>query len=139
MGLRPQADGSIANWLSQRQVMRNIVENGPETVAIFEDDAELAPELSAVLAVLGKRSVSFDVVKLNIRRPSKTFIPYKRLSTGHRIGRVRYYDFGTEGYVITRDAARRFLEATPKMMWEMDMAINNYWENGLNIFWVLRS
>lgn len=133
MGLRPQADGSIANWLSQRQVMREIVENGPETAAIFEDDAELAPELPSVLAALEQRPISFDIVKLNRRTPSKAFIPYKQLKTGHNIGRIRYHDFGTEGYVITRDAARRFLEATPKMTWEMDMAINNYWENGLNV------
>lgn len=136
MGLRPQADGSIANWLSQRQVMREIVQNGPETAAIFEDDAELAPELPPVLAVLERRPISFDIVKLNRRTPSKAFIPYKQLSTGHNIGRVRHHDFGTEGYVITRDAACRFLEAIPKMMWEMDMAINNYWENGLNIYYL---
>ncbi len=136
MGLRPQADGSIANWLSQRQVMREIVQNGPETAAIFEDDAELAPELPSVLAVLERRPISFDIVKLNRRTPSKAFIPYNQLSTGHNIGRVRYHDFGTEGYVITRASAHRFLEAIPKMMWEMDQAINNYWENGLNIYYL---
>lgn len=136
MGLRQQADGSIANWLSQRQVMREIVKNGPETAAIFEDDAELAPELPSVLAALEQRPVSFDIVKLNRRTRSKNFIPYRQLLTGHSIGRIRYHDFGTEGYVITREAARRFLEATPKMMWELDMAINNYWENGLNIYYL---
>ena len=136
MGLKPQADGSIANWLSQRQVMREIVENGPETVAIFEDDAELSRELPSVLAALERRPASFDVVKLNRRTPSKAFIPYKQLSTGYNIGRVRYHDFGTEGYVIARDAARRFLEVTPKMMWELDQAINNYWENGLNVYYL---
>lgn len=136
MGLRQQADGSIANWLSQRQVMREIVENGPETAAIFEDDAEPSPELPALLSVLEERPVSFDIVKLNRRTPSKTFIPYKQLSTGHKIGRVRYHDRGTEGYVITRDAARRFLEVTPQMMWTIDHAINNYWENGLNIYYL---
>ena len=136
MGLKPQADGSIANWLSQRQVMREIVENGPETAAIFEDDTELSPELPSVLAALERRPVSFDIVKMNRRTLSKVFIPFKQLLTGHNIGRVRYHDFGSEGYVITRDAARRFLEVTPKMMWEIDQAINNYWENGLNVYYL---
>ena len=40
-----QADGSIANWHSQRQVMRQIVDHGPDMVAIFEDDAGLSPQL----------------------------------------------------------------------------------------------
>ena len=136
MGLKPQADGSIANWLSQRQVMQEILKNGPETVAIFEDDAELSPELPSVLAALERRPVDFDIVKLNRRTSSKAFIPCQLLVTGHNIGRVRYHDFGTEGYVITRAAARRFLEVTPKMMWEIDQAINNYWENGLNIYYL---
>ena len=136
MGLRPQADGSIGNWFSQRQVMQEIVENGPETAAIFEDDAELAPELPSVLAALERRSVSFDIVKLNRRSMNKAFIPCSQLTTGHNIGRIRYHDFGTEGYVITRDAAYRFLEMTPKMMWTIDQAINNYWENGLNIYYL---
>ncbi len=136
MGLNPQADALIGNWLSQRQVMQEIVENGPETAAIFEDDAELSAELPLVLAALDRRPVPFDVVKLNRRRPNRAFIPYKQLSTGHIIGRVRYHDSGTEGYVITRDAARRFLEVTPEMTWALDMAINNYWENGLNIYYL---
>lgn len=135
-GLKPQPDGCIANWLSQRQVMREVVENGPETIAILEDDAELSPDFPRVLAALECCHVSFDIVKLNRRRPSKAFIPYKQLSTGHKIGRVRYHDSGTEGYVITRDAARHFLKTTPKMMWELDQAINSYWENGMNVYYL---
>ena len=136
MGLKPQADGSIANWLSQRQVMQQIVKNGPEIIAIFEDDAELAPELPPVLEALEQCPLVFDIVKLNRRAPSKPFVPCVQLSTGHSVGRVRYHDFGCEGYVITREAARRFLAATPKMMWEIDQAINYYWDNGLNIFYL---
>jgi len=135
LGLWPQADGSIANWISQRQVMRRIVENGPETAAIFEDDAVLSEDLPAVLDALERRPFAFDVVKLN-RRSSRTFIPCERLSTGHRVGRVRYHDYGNEGYVITREAARHFLENTPMMMWEIDQAIPRFWENGLNVFYV---
>ena len=136
MGLKPQADGSIANWLSQRQIMEQIVDNGPEIIAILEDDAELAPELPSVLAALEQCPLAFDIVKLNRRTPSKPFVPCMQLSTGHSVGRVRYHDFGCEGYVITREAARRFLAATPKMMWEIDQAINYYWDNGLNVFYL---
>lgn len=136
LGLWPQADGSIANWISQRQVMQEIVENGPETAAIFEDDAGLSADLPKVLDALDRRPFAFDVVKLNRRSLNKTFIPCERLATGHRVGRVRYHDYGNEGYVITREAARHFLENTPMMMWEIDQAIPRFWENGLNVFYV---
>ena len=135
LGLWPQADGSIANWISQRQVMREIVENGPETAAIFEDDAGLSADLPEVLDALERRPFAFDVVKLNRRSP-RTFIPCERLDTGHRVGRVRYSDYGSEGYVITREAARHFLENTPMMMREIDQALSRFWENGLNVFYV---
>ena len=135
LGLWPQADGSIANWISQRQVMREIVENGPETAAIFEDDAGLSPDLPEVLDVLKRRPFAFDVVKLS-RRSRRAFIPCERLETGHRVGRVRYHDYGSEGYVITREAARHFLENTPLMMWEIDQALSRFWENGLNVFYI---
>ena len=136
MGLKPHADGSIGNWLSHRALMREVVANGPETAAILEDDVEVSPELPSVLSALEQRPVAFDIVKMSRRALGKTFIPYKPLLTGYNIGRVRYHDFGSEGYVITREAARRFLAATPKMTWEIDQAINNYWENGLNVYYL---
>lgn len=136
LGLWPQADGSIANWISQRQVMREIVGNGPETVAIFEDDAVLSADLPGVLDALECRPFAFDVVKLNRRSLKKTFVPMSVLTTGHRVGRVRYSDHGNEGYVMTRDAARHFLENTPKMTWEIDQVLPRFWESGLNVFYL---
>ena len=135
LGLWPQADAEIACWMSHHQIMQEIAENGPETVAIFEDDAGLSADLPAVLDVLERRPFAFDVVKLN-RRSTKTFIPCERLETGHRVGRVRYHDYGSEGYVITREAARHFIENTPLMMREIDQALSRFWENGLNVFYV---
>lgn len=135
-GLWPQADGSIANWISQRQVMRNMVENGVEVAAIFEDDAGLSPDLPAVLEALERRPFAFDIVKLNRRSENKRFLPIGNLNAGYRVGRVRYHDFGNEGYVITRDAARHFLENTPMMMWEIDQALPRFWESGLNVLYL---
>ncbi len=136
LGLYPQADGSIANWLSQRQVMRHVAENGPEIVAIFEDDAKFASDLPAVLAALERRTFAFDIVKLSRRASTKSFIPCQNLPTGHQVGRIRYSDYGNEGYVMTRTAARHFLEHHPKMIREIDQAIPRFWESGLNVFYV---
>ena len=135
-GLKPQPDGSIANWLSQTRVMRELVENGPEVLTILEDDAVLAAELPEVLGALERRPFAYDIVKLNRRTPRKKFVRSMQLSTGHYAGRVRFHDFGCEGYVITREAARHFLERFPRMTWEIDQAVSYFWENGLNVFYV---
>ena len=136
LGLYPQANGSIANWLTQREVMRDLVANGPEMIAIFEDDARLTPELPEVLAALEQQRFAFDVVVLQRRHPQRPFVPEVPLTDRHTAGRVRYSDSGSEGYVITRAAARHFLETTPKMVLAIDQALSRFWHSGLNVFYV---
>lgn len=136
LGLYPLPDGSIANWLTQRQAMRDLVENGPEMMAVFEDDARLTPALPKILSILEERRFAFDIVFLHRRNPGRTFIPCIRMDEGHALGRVRYADYGSESYVITRAAARHFLETTPIMVREIDQSLSRFWDNGLNIFYV---
>ena len=136
LGLYPQANGSTANWLTQREAMKDLVANGPEMMAIFEDDARLAPELPEVLAVLEQKRFAFDVVVLQRRHPNRRFVPVTPLTSRHTAGRVRYSDSGSEGYVITRAAAQHFLETTPRMVLAIDQALSRVWHSGLNVFYV---
>ena len=136
LGLYPIPDGSLANTLSQRAAMRDLVKNGPEMMAVFEDDAQFTDELPAVLRDLERRSELFDVIKLQRRNTHRPFFPTTRLQTGHRLGRVRFADFGSEGYVITRNAARSLLESVPRMVWEIDHVLSRFWESGLNVFYI---
>ncbi len=136
LGLWPQADGSIANWLSHRQVMREMLDEAREMVAIFEDDAILSVDLPRILDALERKPFDFDVVMLNRRSRRKPFVPCESIAGGYVAGRLRYSDFGSEGYVITRDAARHFLAHMPQMMWEIDHSLSRFWENGLNVFYV---
>ena len=136
LGLYPIPDGSLANTLSQRAAMEHLVRNGPDMMAVFEDDARFDPTLPEVLEALERGSHVFDVVKLqrrNLRRPFIRTIP---LGEEHWLGRVRFADFGSEGYVITRDAARRLLDRTPRMVREIDHVLSRFWESGLNVFYV---
>ena len=135
-GLYPLSCGSIANWLTQRHAMRNLVENGPEMMAVFEDDARFKPGLPVLLAALEKRRFDFDVVFLHRRNPNRTFVPCISIGTEHTLGRVRYADYGSEGYVITREAAQHFLQNTPRMVREIDQSLSRFWDNGLNVFYV---
>lgn len=136
LGLHPIPDGSLANTLSQRAAMRDLVNNGPETMAVFEDDARFASDLPAVLQELERRSLLFDIVKLQRRNLRRRFAPTVLLGTGHQLGRVRFADFGSEGYVITRGAAQLLLERTPRMVREIDHVLSRFWENGLNVLYL---
>ena len=136
LGLYAIPDGSLANTLSQRAAMRDLVENGPNMMAVFEDDARFDPALPEVLAALEERSDLFDIVKLQRRNFRRAFIRTVPLTSEHWLGRVRFADFGSEGYVITRDAARRLLVRNPRMVREIDHVLSRFWESGLNVFYV---
>ncbi|MDE0033641.1 MAG: glycosyltransferase family 25 protein [Deltaproteobacteria bacterium] len=136
LGLYPPADGGIANWLTQREAMQDLVESGPDMMAVFEDDVRLEPDLPVVLAALEGRTFDFGVVALQRRHPRRRFLPCIALTERHTAGRVRYSDSGSDGYVITRTAARHLLDTTPKMVLSTDHAVLRYWANGLNVFYV---
>jgi len=136
LGLRPQDNGSIACWLSHREVMEDLVADGPEMMAVFEDDARLTPELPEVLDALERKPFSFDLVSLYRGHPRRAFIPCVSLTDECAAGRVRYSDTGTVGYVITRQAAEHFLRNNPKIVLAIDHALFRFWASGLNTFYV---
>ena len=136
LGLHPIPDGSLANTLSQRAAMRDLVRNGPETMAVFEDDARFDTDLGEILGELERRSGMFDIVKLQRRNLRRPFVQTAALDSGHRLGRVRFADFGSEGYVITRGAAQLLLERTPRMVREIDHVLSRFWENGLDVLYL---
>ena len=136
LGLHPIPDGSLANTLSQRSAMLDLVRNGPEMMAVFEDDARFDTNLPAVLRELEQHSAMFDIAKLQRRNLRRPFIPTITLPTGHRLGRIRFSDFGSEGYVITRDAAQLLLTRTPRMVREIDHVLSRFWESGLTVLYI---
>ena len=136
LGLYPIPDGSIANWLSQREAMRRLVQSEVPMMAVFEDDARFEAALPAVLDLLEHGRLDFDVVILERRNRRRKFIPCHRLPTGHALGRVKFADYGSEGYVITREAARHFLAHVPRMVREIDQSISRFWDNGLNVYYI---
>ena len=127
----PMRAGALGNWISHRTILADMIENGPEAMAILEDDIEPAPELPAVLDALERSTGTFGIVFLNRGRAVRRFIPHRRLDTGHRLGWLRWSHFGTQGYVITRPAARRFLETFPRVRMNIDRSLAAYWRTGL--------
>ena len=136
LGLRPLDNSSVACLLSHLSIVRHLAESEDDMVAIFEDDARLHPDLPDVLDALDGKSEKFDIVKLQ-RNGSPPYYPVYQLLPSHSLGRVRYYDRGGYGYVITRHAARHLLERFPTTYWEIDQLIPRFWDNGLmNVLYV---
>ena len=137
-GRRPLSPGMIACHLSHRRVLRNIACGAEEQVAVLEDDAELAPDLTTVLLALEgwPRRAEFDLVFLHRNRPQLPFWPVASVDHRLRTGLVKYCDWGTQSYVITREAARKFLARHPRIIHRTDHTLHGYWLNGLNVVYL---
>ncbi len=122
--------GSVANYISQRQVLQEMVDNGPDVMVVLEDDAIPRPQLPDVLAELEVLIDGLDIVFLHFG-PDKPFVSAQHLSTGHHLGWIRWSHFGTQGYIITRRAAKIFLETYPLVRTGIDRALASYWRHGL--------
>lgn len=135
-GLRVVSPAEAALWFSYSDLFRDMVENGPDLTAIFEDDARLSPELPAVLDALTETDIAFDVAILHRRNRERPYFARHQLVTGHALGRLKYADYGSEGVVFTRAGAAKYLERIPRMFRETDHSITYFWENGLDIFYL---
>ena len=133
---RPILWGSVAASFSQRAVLADMIENGPDVIAMLEDDVTFSPEFPAVLNALEAVAERFDIAMLHMGSDTRRFVPVVGLDTGHRLGLVRWSSFGAQGVVITRAAARRFLDANPRVRPGLDRALARYWHHGLRTYFL---
>ena len=137
----PLDNSALACLLSHTSVFRDLIRSGSDMAAVFEDDCLLSPDIHDVLAALETGPADFDAVMLHQRRgrsdPIKRFHPVRQVTSGHVIGRVRFHDFGANGYVITRRGAEHMLREFPRPVHEIDWILPRFWENGmLNVYYL---
>lgn len=125
--------GSVANWLSQREALLDMVENGREMMAVLEDDVTFSPEFPAVLDALETTPEPFGIVFLH-HGPERRFVPHTQIPTGHSLGWTRWSHYGSQGYVITRAAALRFLDVYPRVRMGIDVSLARFWYHGLTTY-----
>jgi len=131
----PLSDGEIGCWHSHRRIMVDLAVNGPDMVAVVEDDVTVLPDFQRVLATIEKSRVAFDLLDLHrVFRPSQTFVPHSNLCEGFDIGWMRYTQMCTTGYVMRREGAIKFLQAVPRFSHAIDKSLKRWWANGLNYF-----
>ena len=126
---------ALACLMSHMAVFRNLVEIGDDMLAVFEDDAILHTNLPGFLKALEGKAHKFDIIML--QGSARPYLPVYQVTSANTIGRIRYEDTGTYGYVITRTAAAHILKRFPFPVYEIDWILPRFWENGLrNVLWV---
>lgn len=118
------SDGEIACFLSHRLCWSIVAEGDDAYGAIFEDDVVFSITAGPLLADDGWIPGDADIVKLETFF-QKTVIGMNRLSAGNGYWVSRLYKahLGTGGYIISRQAARRLVEATGDVNTPVDCAL----------------
>ena len=132
-GQKPLSKSMIAAVTSHRRALTQLISSKDEMAVILEDDVTISPEFKTVLALAGHSGVDFDVIFLHRGRSRNAFVPLKRMGN-YRLGMVKFSDWGTQGYIVTRKAAQAYFKYYPKILYRSDHSLHAFWENGLETF-----
>ena len=132
-GQKPLSRSMIAAVTSHRRALAQLIASEDELAVVLEDDVTVSPEFRDVLSGVERSKAEFDVIFLHRGRSRNAFVPLKRIGP-YRLGMVRFSDWGTQGYIITRRAAQRYFEHYPKIVYRSDHSLHAFWENGLETF-----
>jgi len=103
----------LAVLLSHRKCWELIISEGLPHAAIFEDDVILSTDAAVVLEDLGAVASSLGIIKIEIWPERKAPLKIGRVATGRAmlkpLGGVY---LGSAGYIVSRDAAARLLDAS---------------------------
>ena len=132
---RPSLTGTLACWLSHRNLWKTALNNGESVVAIFEDDATLTPETKQALKLLkNSDELKFDIVFLYNGKLRNPLIPIYKLNDNFSLNLIKYDSIGAVGYVIRDSAMNRLLDKFPKMVIHIDALMHYYWWTGLKTY-----
>ena len=126
-------DGSIGCLWSHLSVWRLCADGPDDLLAVFEDDVALSPRLPEALAAIERLGPRFDFVRLHHVRQPLRVAPCADIG-GFLLGRPRFHDVGTLGYVVSRAGARRTLALMTEWPLEVDIQLGRWWDHGLDYF-----
>ncbi len=133
---RPLRLGEIGCYASHLAVWQALLESDEHCVAVFEDDVEVAPDMSWVLAAIARLGRGWDLIKL-IGRPREKVLARSALSPGHDLIRYRRVPSFTSAYVLHRRGAEKLLARRQPFGRPVDVDIRYWWECRLEILGVL--
>lgn len=114
---------------SHVRIWRDMIENGYETVLVFEDDSTLVPNfMEKVQEVLGELPPDWDYVNLGATDNGR--INHRRFSDRLMVGQ----SLNTHAYLIHLRCAKKWSDFDPKLFkCQFDVFISNYPSNNFHV------
>lgn len=113
---------------SHYQIWEQLIQSNDEMWCVLEDDVELTDDFLLTLDAIAHATFSFGIMRLcDIGREDSWEVA--TLSNGSVVKDHRKQPFGTQGYVIHRDAARILVAHARKIVYAVDDLLNRNWEH----------
>ena len=109
--------------LSHRNVLKWLVDSSERMIAVLEDDVRLSNDFPDVLDVIETTTKPFDIVFLGSRFAEEGLVNLVPLNNKFNFSLSKAREKGGWGYVITKEAAKKFLRILPEVTGPIDDAL----------------
>ncbi len=119
-------------YLSHYRIYQKIIaENIPQAL-ILEDDVEISDDLPAILEALAHTPADWELVRLSGLRARKGR-KIADIAPGYRVVRLLDVASGAQAYLLNRQGAEKLAAYGKKIIRQVDVMLDRYWDNGLRI------
>ncbi|MDE2674625.1 MAG: glycosyltransferase family 25 protein [Paracoccaceae bacterium] len=126
--------GEIGCNLSHRKILKWLASSSEKMIAVLEDDVRISKDFPEAITVLAETHCKFDIVFLGSDSQKGQLTNLIPLSNKFHLSLRSKRDTGAWGYVITRQAAQKFLKIFPEITGPIDDALHAYYVHGLKTF-----
>ena len=132
---RALSRGEIGCYASHLAVWKQFLDSGQGSIAIFEDDIDIDPDLAYVLEAIQRSPIEGDLIKL-IGRSREKILERMPLMTARDLVRYRRVPSLTGAYVLTRRGAQKLVACRQPFGRPVDVDLRYWWECSLEVLGV---
>ena len=126
---RDLTPGELGCFASHAALWRELVEGGAEAMVVLEDDVLIDPGFLEALPATVSELAAHPFVRLHAKAPLAARVIGR--VTGRHLVRYGGIAFGTQGYILRREGALRWLASITAVVRPVDDEIDRYWVHGV--------
>lgn len=129
---RPLTPGEIGCYSSHYEVWRQLVAGSDDQYVVLEDDVIVDWDYLAALTRMDHAASGHDYIRLYYKKPAPMRMIERDFGARTRwLTEVGGFCFGTQGYLITRNAAATFVERFRTVRRPVDDEMDRAWSHGV--------
>jgi glycosyl transferase family 25 len=128
---RPLMPGELGCYSSHYHAWLTLLDSRAPQMIVLEDDTIVDWTFLETLATVDFSANGVSYLRLFARRPCAFRLHGKAIESQHYLIEYTGYAHGTQGYVITRDGAERFVRHCRRVRRPVDVELDRAWDHGV--------